>query len=140
MKNLIGILLSFLVCDATAWADYDDRLRTLASKNSDFAGIHTDSDGTLVISLRGSSQEEEKGKIVTYDNYLEMERKAGFELISGLKDLFGEERFKEKREYKLGEFGETIVSEERKLAVVFKILCHLYSLPSTGSDTSCLIN
>jgi hypothetical protein len=45
-----------------------------------------------------------------------MERKAGFELISGLKDLFGEERFKEKREYKLGEFGETIVSEERKLA------------------------
>ncbi|MDO6804177.1 hypothetical protein Q4595_17150, partial [Wenyingzhuangia sp. 1_MG-2023] len=120
MKNLIGILLSFLVCDATAWADYDDRLRTLASKNSDFAGIHTDSDGTLVISLRGSSQEEEKGKIVTYDNYLEMERKAGFELISGLKDLFGEERFKEKREYKLGEFGETIVSEERKLAVVFK--------------------
>ncbi|MDP2507313.1 hypothetical protein, partial [Oceanobacter sp. 3_MG-2023] len=63
MKNLIGILLSFLVCDATAWADYDDRLRTLASKNSDFAGIHTDSDGTLVISLRGSVLVNKTGHI-----------------------------------------------------------------------------
>jgi hypothetical protein len=37
-------------------------------------------------------------------------------LISGLKDLFGEERLKQKREYKLGVLGQTIVSEERKLA------------------------
>jgi hypothetical protein len=99
------------------WEDYDDRLRKLAKINPDFAGIHTSPDGTLVISIRSQFLHKEKrGEIVIHNNYFEMERKAGFELISGLKDLFGEEIFKQKREYKLRVLGQIIVSEERKLA------------------------
>jgi hypothetical protein len=99
------------------WEDYDDRLRKLAKINPDFAGINTNPDGTLVISIRSQFLHEEKrGEIVIHNNYFEMKRKAGFEWISGLKDLFGEERFKQKSEYKLGVLGQIIVSEERKLA------------------------